>query len=408
MPAWNGTTWAGRPNWRDGINERLEWQTDVLRHRDGSEQRRGLRAQPWRWLEYLFTYDDPQKRALLDNLLKSHKGELVLFPIWTDAERLSTTAASGQNVIQVATGGRDYDVGERVILVRDPFTYEVGEIQSMNATSLTLVDNLTSTWGAALTWVAPARPCFIQDGARGPRYAKDIKETRFLIQVSPGSVSTNRFASVSPTTYNGLDILKTPSSSNDDSDNEWVFDVRQASSGTGLVSRDAAAYGESDETIPYQKVFATKAKLSEFLGWLKRRDGRRVPFVWPSFDDDFQVISSENPELVVKYTGFADWLFGKPGRQRLAAICQSIPFNGFPVGVGDFEIYEIYAAVNNNDGTENIGIGGPNYIHSYWQHFRYSYLRTCRLESDSVEIQHHTDQVSEIRTRFRELSYTPV
>jgi hypothetical protein len=43
-----------RPNWKSGITERLEWQTDVMISETGAEQRRPVRTYPRRSIEASF------------------------------------------------------------------------------------------------------------------------------------------------------------------------------------------------------------------------------------------------------------------------------------------------------------------------------------------------------------------
>jgi hypothetical protein len=56
--------WLWRPNWRDGVRERLEWLTDVRGAWDGTEQRAGLRARPRYTLEGTVSARGPARREL--------------------------------------------------------------------------------------------------------------------------------------------------------------------------------------------------------------------------------------------------------------------------------------------------------------------------------------------------------
>lgn len=401
MAIWTGKIWAGRPNWRDGILERLEWLTDVLPRRDESEQRRQVRLHPRRTLEYLFTYNDPQYRALLDNFLKSSKNDPALFPIWTDAVPLTTSAASGQNQIQVSTTGRDYDVGQQVLLIRDPLAYEVGEIESMTTSTITLTANLAATWPAG-TYVAPARPAFIGDAASALRYAKDLKETRLLIQIDAGSVSTNRWGNISPEQYLGLDLYLRDSSNSNEDRQEWDYRVTSIDSQTGLFYRDNARQTKSQEVIPFQIFCKDRSEIQAFLAFLLRREGRRVPFWSSTWDADFLALSgvffNGSSTITYRKNGYAQWINAAPGRKDIIA---------YNLTSGSKAACRIASAIDNGNGTETMTLGVPFSVINNLSAYRWSFLRQVRLESDSVELQWHTDSVVEARTRFREMISSP-
>ncbi|AGF89702.1 hypothetical protein SP099_00290, partial [Salmonella phage FSL SP-099] len=56
------------PNWKDGVTERIEWQTDVMISESGAEQRRPIRLHPRRSFEATFLRWE-EKRTLLDTTI---------------------------------------------------------------------------------------------------------------------------------------------------------------------------------------------------------------------------------------------------------------------------------------------------------------------------------------------------
>jgi hypothetical protein len=60
--------WSIKPNWVNGIREKLSWLTDVLASSYGTEQRRALRLSPRREFEMTFNPVD-EARSYFDLFL---------------------------------------------------------------------------------------------------------------------------------------------------------------------------------------------------------------------------------------------------------------------------------------------------------------------------------------------------
>src|SRR3546814_9546243 len=75
--------WSIRPNWREGVLERLEWLTDVLSSTIGVEQRRALRVSPRRYIE-ITVNPTGNERSFLDLVLHKMGSDKWLFPLWWD------------------------------------------------------------------------------------------------------------------------------------------------------------------------------------------------------------------------------------------------------------------------------------------------------------------------------------
>ena len=162
----SGAVFSFDHNWSEPIIERLLWLTNILSHRDASEQRRQPRRKPRRQLEYSVLPTAAIERQRLDNFIWSKQRGAMLLPIWTDAQILTTAAASGQPVVSVNTTTYDYDVDAYLILWSDFETYEAVQIDSLTSSAVTLGENLVSTWPAG-TVVCPARLARMSQSAQG-------------------------------------------------------------------------------------------------------------------------------------------------------------------------------------------------------------------------------------------------
>jgi hypothetical protein len=82
--------WTIRPNWREGILERLSWLTDVLGGSWGTEQRRALRLSPRRQFEINFNPIDAA-RSYFELWLHRYGSIEFMVPLFHDRGRLSAS-----------------------------------------------------------------------------------------------------------------------------------------------------------------------------------------------------------------------------------------------------------------------------------------------------------------------------
>jgi hypothetical protein len=138
--------WTIRPNWRNGVLERLEWLTDIMSGTYGTEQRTALRLSPRRTFEMTFN-PDGQARSYFDLWLHRLGSAEFMVPLFHDRGRLSAAVTAGQNTIPVDTTYREFEEGGMaVILGRDPFTFDTVEITDVAAGLLTIDGTLAYAW----------------------------------------------------------------------------------------------------------------------------------------------------------------------------------------------------------------------------------------------------------------------
>ncbi len=143
-----------QPDWSEPVYVSHVWRTGILAHQVGSEQRAALYTWPRLKMKYSLDLEGSEQR-LLQRLLHKHLHQVWGIPVWPDQARLTAQAASGQKVIQLDTTNRHFESQLQVILLgSDPETFEVGDVDVVSDTQITLVDNLASTWPAG-TWACP-------------------------------------------------------------------------------------------------------------------------------------------------------------------------------------------------------------------------------------------------------------
>lgn len=177
------------PDWSDGIGERPAWLTDVLPGYTDAEQRIALRRHPRFQLEYRIHALDARESAALEALLYGWQANKFAVPLWPDALRLEANAAAGATTIQLTAAMRRFAAGGRLLLWRDPYTYELATIQTVNPSSIALTAPLAQAWNAdGLTWVLPALVGRLDDSqpVRRPAPFASQLTVRFECEPQPG------------------------------------------------------------------------------------------------------------------------------------------------------------------------------------------------------------------------------
>jgi len=137
------------PNWAEPVSLSHVWRTSILRGETGDEQRSALYTKARRKIRYRLDVLDAAEMRWIKRHLFKYLHQVWGVPLWPDRTYLTAQADAGQNVLTVASAAyRHFGEGERVILLdaADPGLYEAGEIASISAPNITLVNNLANTW----------------------------------------------------------------------------------------------------------------------------------------------------------------------------------------------------------------------------------------------------------------------
>jgi len=148
--------WAFAPDWGQGVQEQLEWLTDVLASESQAEQRRALRTAPRRQLSAPM-YIEGRERQLMDLSLFGWGARIWSLPIWPDIQRLNAAIPSGALSIPCTTQFLDFRAGGLAMLrAETAFQSEVVEIDSVDTDGLSLKRPTQQGWPVG-TRLYPAR-----------------------------------------------------------------------------------------------------------------------------------------------------------------------------------------------------------------------------------------------------------
>lgn len=370
------TAWALTPDWSQGVRETLQFKTDVMTAWSGAEQRRALRIAPRR----LFEFDAPmalQERRFIEAALFAWSAMIWALPIFSDGQRLTSAIAPGALTIPCDTVNRDFRAGGLAILIQDAAHYEVVQISSLTGTALALSVAVAGSWPVG-SRLYPVRT------ARLAAYPKITRENAQFATIKP------QFVTVEPCDwpvatglpqYRGYPVLE---NSPDDSAQMEASYTRLANvidNDTGVVEMDDTA----DIGFPlwthawFMQGRTQRAFLRGLLYLLKGRQGE----IWvPSYQSDLKLaatVAATASTMDVEMTGYTLFLVGQINRQDIRIELLN----------GTVFYRRVTGSTSVDANTERLSIDstlGQQITPS--QVRRISFMSLCRLNADSVDIQH--------------------
>lgn len=379
-------------DWQGGFTERLEWLTDVLTMRGGSEQRVRLRADPRRSFEFdVLEYGNGGQLDILMNVWQSR---VYAVPVWTDKDWLTAAIHPGDTVLAVSTTDLDYHAGGLAIVGAAAGVSEALEVLSLTDGTITLKRPALGNWPAG-SWIAPARLGRLpaQQTVTRPTAAISQAKLRFELE----DLASSAAAANSPIQYRGYDtLLLHPNRVEDVSiDYQRLVDVFDHDTGTPAVI-----------DIPnrpfivrrHQYLLPDRARLTAMRGWLAARAGRQVPFWVPTWERGLEVaqpFTLDATEILVQARGFATYYQAMSGRQDVAFLHNDGTWTlrritAFEFVDGVVERMRIDAALGRACAPSDFRI--------------VCFLELARLESDAVEFFFETDRVVRVTLPIRSIN----
>ncbi len=389
MPVENLPHWTIMPNWRQPINERLEWLTAVLPSEAGAEQRFALRWSPRRSFEALMT-PVRESRTLFDLAVGAAGGVRWYVPVWHDIEVLTAPLAEDALTLAVNTEHRDYREGGFVFLRGSDFESEVLEIASLTDEEITFVEGPSRDWPVG-TQVFPAVVARIVEQPSMKRFASRAMENsvRFLVD-DENDVEAEALSE----TYDGFPVLTAVANEIRDISHAYERIMDEIDGQVGLVSRvDTAGLGLTVQTHNWLSVGRPeRATLRKQFYALA---GRCNPLWVPTFADDLYLVAaaaSGTSTIEIARCGFT--AFGGPRHNRRDL--------QFTMADGTRFYRRITGSAHTLAGTETVNLATPLPVDvSPETVIRISFMALCRQESDAVEFVHRTAGVSEVSSNFR-------
>ncbi len=360
------------------VDERLEFEVQMLPHEDGSEQRQSYRDAPAQIIRAdlrLEAFD----AARFNNLMADWLARVFALPIWWE-QAASTAAITGgvSTVVTVDTTNADYQVGGLAIIWESGATHEIFEIESILAGSLTATVVLTKSYGVGAL-VAPARLAVADpraDSAAYPVNATDASVSFTAIDNLP--IEVIAFDEL----FNSLPVLGGLNLINQTLRYDWASTVSR----TRFGARRPNTLERTDRSfvdLPWSTLLTSKADVWKYRSWMHQLDGPRLNFYVPTGRPDFilqQPIANGASSLSLVRTEYATLV-----RHRA-------PFNALTVVLKDGTLFRrsITDSATVDVDTEQVTLDAAiNQAVAIEEVDRVELLLLCRMTANkSVRLQH--------------------
>lgn len=134
------------PDWKEPLLYRRKWMTGIMPSINNMEQRSMHYTWPRRSLSFNVITKDYHETAYLKQRLYKSLHKVWGTPFWQDETYLSSVAPIGQKVLGLDTRWRNFDLNGYCVLYQSNISWEVGQIDILSDSQITLKNNLGATW----------------------------------------------------------------------------------------------------------------------------------------------------------------------------------------------------------------------------------------------------------------------
>lgn len=380
------------------VVETLEFLTDVMGHKDGTEQRVALRLNPRQFFELEFLLSEGPEMTRLDNVLFEWQHRLFGLPVWHERTPLTVAATASDTTVTVQqTAYRDLRVDGIAVVYTDDTTYDVLEVDSFTATTVTFKSPLLNSYPVG-AFLVPARTAHIVDAVGGGRARVNLGQRRAVFRVVDNEVgsiaSTAAFSS-----YNSLVLFDDCNLVERDSLSE-TFERRITviDEGTGVVMQDSAWDRNRRSSLKGFRAAGVQAtwELRQLLHALR---GRQVPFYLPTFWKDLEVnapLVSSTSTMSIVNVGYNRYVQERQPKNVIRVV--------FKPSVGQSPlIREVLSSSEVDPNNETLTLDG-----SWPSTFavadveRVEFVEKSRFDTDRIALRHRPGSQSDVR------AYIPV
>jgi len=368
--------WTIRPNWANGVLERLEWLTDVLPSETGVEQRRSVRVSPRRSFE-ITVNPTRAERTYLDLALHRLGSEEWLFPVWHDQATLGADVVIGATALTIDNTFREFVDDGYAILYRSAFEWEVVQISTQTAEGLT-ISATTKAWSKG-TKVYPLLRCTLPADTDMKAVTSRTGESVLLFTTNEANDYPEMLGDAMAS-YQGSPLLLAEPNRSEEITLNHTRMSDEADGQVGLRYRVDTA-GRAFSVQSHNWMIQGREGQAAFRSFLYTLRGRQRMVWLPSFNDDLFVarpIAAGATRADIEQIGLGYVGGGSPIPGRTY----------FWTGTEVLQHASMQAALG--VGEERLGLLTATQA-AYAAGAAWSFLTPARLDQDMIELHHHTD-----------------
>ena len=369
--------------------ERIEFKTDILEARDGSEQRVSTRKHPRLSYELDFTREYGAEYSRIEYLMYDWQHRVFGLPMWHESVRMTADASAGANTINVGdTSYSSFKVGRVALIREDELTFTALKIDAVTQNSLQFNSPLDRDYSAGVE-VLPIRTARTVREYSGGRYS--VGGGTFKIKFR----STDNVDDIGDTSawnsYESKVLLDDPNAMSGEQmseTHERRLDVLESPAGTFTASSPWARpkRGHSKSFITH-----SRKELWELRELLYALRGRQVSFWIPTFNNQFtltQALQSGSSDMTIEHSNYA--LFVDQGKGRKIV--------RFKFKDGTQKVTEITASTELSDTEENLTLAdGWSVTYQPEDVESIDFYEQVRFAQDEIELKHE-DNLGNSRT----------
>lgn len=310
--------------WRpqENIEEILTWAVEVIESRNGREQRLAIRSEPRQSLVFNVKLIGLRSKMLFDNKMFLWQKKAFAVPLWTEMTEDTSTISSGSTFIALDTANADYVAEGFVTIWASDTSYEVLQIDSVEAGGLNIKGVVSATY-SGLKLMMPTIIC----KCTGLAQRDQPTDGSFnLLKLNFTSIRNHRISGYTPvTTYEGYEVITHPTTIENAFQlvSDAQLEVFDGVTGNQILS---SPYVYNRYTQTHISVNENKAECWEFRRWLHSLNGMQKVFIVPTFVEDMTILTSIASDVTTFYVrndNLSQDVGAQPFKEYLAFINRS-------------------------------------------------------------------------------------
>lgn len=387
--------WEYPVNWRRPYRVTYSFDTEIITSRSGKEQRRANRHEPRKKIDFLTMIKDKVQFERFKRLMVAWQNKTWVIPDVTRTVGITSGVPVGSQTVEL-NSTPNWVVSGALIILKDRDQYEIGVVDSIIGTTMTLKSQTAYSW-TTTTVVLPGLACRVSPQLQTIMHTDSVGEFDVVADVIPGSEP--ELTPPAPLlTLKGREwFTKKPN---------WERGINR----TDQMVTETLDFGHKVTyhspydftTVVQQADFVNKTleDAEDITNFFLRLQGRQGEFYMSNFDEDMElrdVITNGQSILRMKGQELIEFYQDDTTRR---AIVLSLSDGRFitrtvdsMVAVDDIEGSDTNVNINAPI-AENLGLDDVD---------RISWLVVWRMASDSMTVEWLTNEVSRVRLPIQTL-----